>query len=385
MIDYETNETLKFKTSFVNKYGIAMACDVYPKLLISDSEKIKIEDYKDISSGDIVYVISSALKDWFIKIYPDLLESQKKIILVTGDSVKSSPINSLGISEKKFIELKKQKIIYHWFCQNIDVSVSDYVTPIPLGIDFHTIHQKRYWREYKTHYVLQDLFLNKISFKRFTDFYKRKYSLFCDIHHNLENSHKDRRIAYEKTLNLDNVNFLKEKVSRNNFWKKMRNAKFIISPRGFGLDCHRTWEALALGVVPIIKTSKLDNLFVNLPVLIVNSYSEINNNLLNFYNLPKNYNLKSLTLTYWLDLIYRKKRDLKSNLETKISLNKDFKELSSINLFRNFIKVFLNNIKSHPLLILILIENLVKKYLLPYSLLSFIKKTIIRIINLPLP
>ena len=55
---------------------------------------------------------------------------------------------------------------------------------------------------------------------------------------------------------------------------------FCLSPHGNGLDCHRTWEAIALGCIPVVKTSPLDRLFSGLPVLIVNSWSDLNESLL---------------------------------------------------------------------------------------------------------
>jgi hypothetical protein len=52
---------------------------------------------------------------------------------------------------------------------------------------------------------------------------------------------------------------------------------FEASPRGKGLDCFRTWEALFLGSIPIVQSSSLDPLFLDegLPVAIVESYREV--------------------------------------------------------------------------------------------------------------
>jgi hypothetical protein len=33
------------------------------------------------------------------------------------------------------------------------------------------------------------------------------------------------------------------------------NYAFVASPYGGGPDCHRTWEALILGCIPIVKSS----------------------------------------------------------------------------------------------------------------------------------
>jgi len=49
---------------------------------------------------------------------------------------------------------------------------------------------------------------------------------------------------------------------------------FVASPYGNGFDCHRTWEALCLGCIPIVKISPLDRLFANLPVLLNTTLKE---------------------------------------------------------------------------------------------------------------
>jgi hypothetical protein len=77
---------------------------------------------------------------------------------------------------------------------------------------------------------------------------------------------------------------------------------FVISPHGNGLDCHRTWEALALGCIPIVKSSGIDRLFDDLPVWIVQTWNEVNlenmkDKIEEFKN--KTFNYEKLTLTYW--------------------------------------------------------------------------------------
>jgi hypothetical protein len=81
---------------------------------------------------------------------------------------------------------------------------------------------------------------------------------------------------------------------------------FVLSPHGNGLDCHRTWEALVLGCIPIVKTSKIDKLYEELPVLIVNDWSDISYHLLettvnDFSN--KKFNYEKLMLSYWINKI----------------------------------------------------------------------------------
>lgn len=53
----------------------------------------------------------------------------------------------------------------------------------------------------------------------------------------------------------------------------IRRTKFVISPPGNGNDCHRTWEALYLGAVPVVLHDFLaPSLTSDLPILAVDSY-----------------------------------------------------------------------------------------------------------------
>lgn len=360
----------KFSTKFVNKYGIAFKCDYFPNILASDLKQINFKDYSNISSGSLVYVISSALRSWFKEIYPKLLKENKVIILVTGDSVENAPLGSLGINIDEFKKFKEEGIIYHWFCQNCDIDFENYVTPIPLGIDYHTLHRKNFWGEKKTHFIYQDINLNIISRKRFNNFNKRKFKLICDIHLNKGNFNKERQIAYQKSLKIKNCLFINKPITRSNFWRIMRDSQFIISPVGRGYDCHRTWEALTLGVVPIIKTSVNDILFKDMPVLIVDSFNDINDHLLNKNYNFSNRNLKKITLEYWIDTIQQKKRELnqKSSKDQK-SRSKIIMKKYSLSIFRYFTKDLVLNSISHPLIIISFLISFLK--ILFYPLLVF--------------
>ena len=350
-----------FQTKIVNKYGIAYSCDFYPHELVSDIEFIDPKDYKDIYSGSVVYVISSALKDWFDKIYPELLIKNIKIILVTGDSVKSNPLKSLEIDKVEFNKIKKEGIIYHWFCQNCDIDSEDYVTPIPVGLDYHTIHKKNYWGEFQTHNIIQDLEMNLLSRNRFGNFNNRKYYLFCDIHLNLNNKN-ERTIAFEKSKDINNTLFVNKRIKRSEYWKKMRLSKFIVSPSGVGLDCHRTWEALALGVVPIIKSSDFSKIFQELPVLIVDSFEELNDELLKSYKLKKNYDLKKITLEFWIDQIKMKNISLNSNLEKNfLNTNKKLYKKYSLNFGHYVFNYLLYEMIKNPLLVVLIFITLLRR------------------------
>lgn len=69
---------------------------------------------------------------------------------------------------------------------------------------------------------------------------------------------------------------LKEKdLPLDEFYTQIAKSKYILSPEGTGIDCHRIYESMLLGSVPVLKTSQLDYFYKTLPVMIVNDWSEI--------------------------------------------------------------------------------------------------------------
>lgn len=68
-------------------------------------------------------------------------------------------------------------------------------------------------------------------------------------------------------------------VNARAYRKTLSRYRFVASPPGNGEDCHRTWEALYLRVVPIVIRSPLTETFRSwgLPVWLVDSYDELTN------------------------------------------------------------------------------------------------------------
>ena len=87
----------------------------------------------------------------------------------------------------------------------------------------------------------------------------------------------------------------------------------VASPPGNGLDCHRTWEALYLGVTPIAKNSVFNNFFesIGIPLFVIKNWNVLKKeNLLEKIKIlgSQNYS-KPLYFEYWKQII-------KYNLET---------------------------------------------------------------------
>jgi hypothetical protein len=121
----------------------------------------------------------------------------------------------------------------------------------------------------------------------------------------IENYASERSLVYQL---FSNQSFCTVAASKpyDQYLLDLAQSKFILSPRGNGLDCHRTWEALWLGSIPIVKSSTLDSLLEDLPVLIVDEWSQIDEAYLNQKYAEmgsKSFNLRKLFFAYWSEKI----------------------------------------------------------------------------------
>jgi hypothetical protein len=90
--------------------------------------------------------------------------------------------------------------------------------------------------------------------------------------------------------------------SYSEFLEKILDSKFVVCPIGNAIDCHRNWEVLYMRRVPVMKKHPyLQKLFENYPVLFVDKYSELSENLLiendNLFLRIQEMDLSKLTLT----------------------------------------------------------------------------------------
>jgi hypothetical protein len=61
---------------------------------------------------------------------------------------------------------------------------------------------------------------------------------------------------------------------RVNFYRTLKRTKFAICPQGTGIDTHRVYESLLCGATPVVLRNPLSNLYKDLPVCIVNQWTD---------------------------------------------------------------------------------------------------------------
>jgi len=128
------------------------------------------------------------------------------------------------------------------------------------------------------------------------------------INHN-DNSHPERVGLKDLFRNWATVE--DQRVDYTNFLLNLARHKFVLSPRGNAIDCHRHWEVLYMRRVPVMKRHPyLEELFKDYPVLFVDKYSDITKDLLleneHLFQQAQKMDLKGLTLRGFFDNIINK-------------------------------------------------------------------------------
>ena len=99
-----------------------------------------------------------------------------------------------------------------------------------------------------------------------------------------------------------------QRVPYHKFLSNLSNSKFMICPIGNAIDCHRNWEVLYMRRVPVMRRDPyLEELYKDYPVLFVNKYSDVTEELLlannHLFEEAQTMDLSNLTLPKFFDNI----------------------------------------------------------------------------------
>lgn len=210
----------------------------------------------------------------------------------------------------QIIEKIKSNVYFkHWFAINKTIPNTDKFTSIPYGLDFWAKRTQPFFGEGPENIYSQNKTLTDIASKS-KHFSKRIPVSFCNFHFSFTDDryYGDRRKLC-KILSDKVAYFQKNKLSRTQYWIEMSKYSFVISPFGHGMDCIRTMEALCLGCIVIMKKSCLDCIYEDLPILLVDEWEDITQELLKktleeYSN--KSFNYNKIMFNYWYELVLEK-------------------------------------------------------------------------------
>lgn len=129
-------------------------------------------------------------------------------------------------------------------------------------------------------------------------------TVFCGISETTDSIRRPSGLNRREFLDkLKNNGITNEVNDSNTYFCNLPKYKFVISPEGNGVDCHRHYEALMAGCIPIVEDNPITRYkYMGCPILYTSDYSEIDEAyLLQKYDemIHKEYDFSRLFLSYY--------------------------------------------------------------------------------------
>jgi hypothetical protein len=197
----------------------------------------------------------------------------------------------------------------HAFVINKVIPNCNKFTSIPYGLNYWTLQKCNYFGEPIMSSFEQDHIIRTIASSA-KPFYERISKIYANFHHNCtDGRYGDWRRQLPGIIPPETIHYAPNVVSRRESYTQNIEYAFVISPFGHGYDCIRTFEALCLGCIVIMRKSFLDCIYEGLPVLLVDEWTDIDQTLLQetietFSK--KTFAYEKLTMEYWVNLVKNK-------------------------------------------------------------------------------
>lgn len=175
----------------------------------------------------------------------------RKIMFYAFSHVHKMNYSSLTLAEWNVIPKTRDMIIYN---ASECSALNDEWVPFPIGIQWSYINYGTVL-ENGSH---SELVLS--AFRTHTDKRRRPFGI--------------NRESIKQTLRNSGIPTIE--LSERDYFDMLPNYKFVVSPEGNGIDCHRHYEALMAGCIPIIETHPgICEKYKGCPILWTRDYSEI--------------------------------------------------------------------------------------------------------------
>lgn len=281
-------------TTFVSSRGMLKSCGSHHAKPVSSHPGLEPDLLQNHRPGGSIYVCTDALLNFAIQLLPQI---NSPFVLVSGDS--DVPINDALLAHPAIVALLASEYLLAWHAQNL-VSQHPKLFLLPIGMDYHTMWERPgMWGITAISPMAQEnALLNTLAAS--PDIHLRYLTAYCNWHFAMGRG--DRQECFDK-VDKSVCFFEANAVPRNSTWLRQAECMFVISPEGAGMDCHRTWEAILLGCIPIVKRNAMSSLFAELPVLVVEDWQEVQRDTLMRYFqtlAERKFDFSSLFRHYWM-------------------------------------------------------------------------------------
>ena len=270
--------------------------DTFRKLADHIHDETGSFDPIKVGLGDIVFVSSPLVLEYMQTLHPRI-KNPYILIAHNGD-------NSIG---KPVIDLIDEKII-RFYAQHV---LTNDIKIIPLDIGIENAH-------YHTNGIPR--IYTQLIKKTGGTGTVRKNRIFFQF--SVETNPTERGPAKQYFLTHPLMDTLVNRIPSSRHAKILSTYKFMVSPPGNGIGCSRTWEALYMKTIPVVKDSVTVRYMASLglPIWIVKDWHELDG--LTEADLARKYDtlmstasFKPLHMNFWIEKIHEDQRQARKHNE----------------------------------------------------------------------
>ncbi len=137
------------------------------------------------------------------------------------------------------------------------------IQAIPIGLENRSLHVNGVPKDFLK--LIQD---------GIPEIQSRKNQLLVSF--NISTNTEERSNALDAASGCTDVSMRQFQGSLRQYHHELISSKYVLSPPGNGVDCHRTWEAMYLGAIPIVKKKYWPFNHLDLPVIILEDWADLN-------------------------------------------------------------------------------------------------------------
>ncbi|HSQ74486.1 MAG TPA: hypothetical protein VLT13_02945 [Bacteroidota bacterium] len=196
--------------------------------------------------GDIIFVATHLAKTFFREYAPQI---RVPYTLITHNSDMAASEQLIGLIDEN---------VQAWFAQN-NTYAHERVTPIPIGLE--NLHHYRAGIPAKFSAIRRP----------------RRERNRVLVSFNVSTNPAEREAIQDLARQLYCADCVPQWLDQDTYLRTLTEYRFVLSPPGHGLDTHRTWEAMYLGVIPIVGDSVAMRSFeeLGLPVWILQNWHSL--------------------------------------------------------------------------------------------------------------
>ena len=266
------------------------------------------------------YAVSLFQRD----ILPLIHNVQKPYVIISCMDDMTFPDEVVGSFFGSVPDQSKTSLFRRWFaincrareCRGLFTNIK--ITPIPYGVDYSTLTRRSSWTNTPmASATAQDRHLSRLC-SSVIHFTKRPLTdcVYINFQFNLDGNGGGERNHAFQTIPRDVMSIQETPCNRYDTWGAYSQHAFVVSPRGNGIDTIRTWEALMLGCIVIVRRietsmpAPIEELYAHLPVVMIDTWSEVTREFLakilsEFAKRSANneFRYEKLSMKYWIEQI----------------------------------------------------------------------------------